>query len=93
MLDHCVHRRAGLDHAEDLAGLLEVVGELLDRVAADDVLAFRASVDEGVNLFDGAVVARHGEALRLHVHDEVLAHHGEPNQANVSFLHLISPLS
>ena len=87
LLDHAVHGAAGLHHHEDLAGLGEVRHQLLKAVAADDVLAGGPAVHEGVHLGGGAVEDGHGEALGLHVHDQVLAHDGEADEADVCFLH------
>ena len=85
LLDEVVDGLAGLDEHHHLAGALEVRAELLDAVAADELLARAAARDELVHLLDGAVVHRHGEALALHVEDEVLAHHRQSDQSDVCF--------
>jgi hypothetical protein len=71
-----------------LRGPLQRLHELLERVRADDLLALRAAVHEVVDLRGGAVVARDREAAALHVQDQVLAHHGEPDEADVCLAHL-----
>ena len=53
--------------------------------------SFRLVVEESVNLVDSAVVGAHDEPVVVHVEDEVLAHHGQPDQGDVghrlNFLH------
>ena len=44
---------------------------------------FAGVVDEVVDLGDRAVEDRHGEALVVHVEDEVLAHHRQADQPDV----------
>ena len=83
LVDELVDRRAGLDHHHDLARPLERGDQLLERVAADELLALAAAVDELVDLGGGAVEDGDGVAAALHVEDEVLAHHGQADQADV----------
>ena len=73
----------GLDHDHDLARPLQRGDEILDGVAADDLLPLASAVDEVVDLGGRAVEDGHGEAVALHVQDEVLAHHGQADQADV----------
>ena len=73
----------GLDHHHDLARPLERRDELLRRVRADELLPLPAAVDELVHLGGGAVEDGDGVAAGLHVEDEVLAHDGEADQADV----------
>ena len=87
IIDHSVDGRAGLYHQEHLARLLQVGGELFERVAADYVLALGAACREGVDLLDRAVVRRDGESLGLHVHDKVLAHDGKTHETDICFFH------
>ena len=49
-------------------------------------LPLAAAVDEVVDLRGGAVEDGDGEAVALHVQDEVLAHHGQADQADVGGL-------
>ena len=91
LLNHAVDRRARLDHHENLARLFEIVDKFLHRPSADYVLALRATVHKSFHFVYGTVVDGDREALRLHVHDEVLAHHGKTDKTDISFLHCISP--
>ncbi len=86
--DHVVNGRARLHHQKDLARTLQTGGELFQRVRGYEVLSGAATVHEGVNFFNRAVVNRHGEALRLHVHHEIFAHHGESHKTDVRFFHV-----
>ena len=88
LLDHVVHGLSRFDHHKHLARLFQIVNQFLETVAADDVLAGSASVYEFIYFFRRAVENRHSEALGLHVHDEVLPHHGKADQTNICFFHL-----
>lgn len=46
-------------------------------------LTFGLVVEEVVNLGHGSVVSADGETLVVHVKNQVLAHDGETNEANV----------
>ena len=45
--------------------------------------SFRLVVEESVNLVDSAVVGAHDEPVVVHVEDQVLAHHGQPDQGDI----------
>ncbi len=85
VLDEFVDGLAGLDHEHDAAGLLEQGGHFLEGVRADDLGAFGLVGEEIVHLGDGAVEGDHGEAVVVHVQNQVLAHDGQPNHGNISF--------
>ena len=85
LVNEFVHGLAGLDHEHDAAGLLEQGDHLLDGVGADDIGALGFFVEEVVHLRDGAVVSGHGEPVVVHVQNQILAHHGQPNYSNISF--------
>ncbi|MPM62593.1 hypothetical protein SDC9_109469 [bioreactor metagenome] len=85
-----VHRLPGLDHEHDLARRAQRVLEFFQRAAADDIVLFSAAFHKLIHLFRRAVVHRNGEPLRLHVHDQVFAHHGEPDQTDIRFFHLFT---
>ena len=63
-----------------------VKGEEFERVAADEVLVFGAAFDQIVDFACGAVVDGDAIAAALNVQREVLAHHGESDQSEVTFL-------
>jgi len=68
-----VDGRAGLDQHHDLARALQLLAELLDRVSANNLGALGFVGQEVVNLGDGSVVSADGEAVIVHVQDQVLA--------------------
>ena len=86
MLDQVVDRRAGLDHHHDLARLGQVLDQVFERVAADELLALRAAGDELVDLARRAIEDGDAIAAALDVEGQVLAHHGEADQADVALL-------
>ncbi len=94
LLDHLIDGRAGLDHDHDLARPLQRGDQLLDGVAADDLFALGPAGEELVDPSAGAVEHGHGVAVALHVQDEVFAHDGQADQADVRgrFCHPRSPL-
>ena len=83
LLDEIVHRLAGLHHQHHPARRFEQADQFLDGVGADDLRALGLVGEEIVHLGDGAVVDRHGEAVVVHVQNQVLAHHGQADQADV----------
>ena len=88
LLDHVVHGLPGFYHHEHLARLFQIVNQFFETVAANDIFSGGSAVYKFVHLFRRAVENGHGEALRLHVHDEILAHHGKADQTDVCFFHL-----
>ena len=74
----------GLDHEHHPARLLEQRGHFRERMRADDLGALGLVVEKIVHLGNGAVEGHHGEAVVVHVQNQILAHHGQPNQCNVS---------
>ena len=55
------------------------------RMSADDLRALRLLGQELVHLGDGSVERHDGEAVVVHVQDEILAHDGQANQRDVAF--------
>ena len=83
-LDELVDGLAGLHEQHHPSRLLELGHELLDAVCADDGLALGLVVQEAVDLADGAVEGDDGEAVVGHVEDQVLAHDGQADEAEIS---------
>ena len=52
---------------------------------SDDVRPGCGAVDKIINFRDRAVKDRDGETVVIHIQNEVLAHHGQADQAEVSF--------
>ena len=82
--DEIVDGRARLDHHHDLPRALEIRHKVLERMAADDVRLLAAAGDEGIGdarrpVVDGDLVAPAGD-----VEGEVLPHHGQPDQGDVT---------
>jgi hypothetical protein len=50
LVDERINRRTGFDHQHDLAGLGEILGQLLDGATADDILSLRPAFHEVVDL-------------------------------------------
>ena len=69
-----------------LRGVLRAATSSLTECAADDLLALGPAGHEVVDLRGGAVEDGDGEAVALHVQDEVLAHDGEADQSDVGGL-------
>ena len=88
LLDHVVYSLSRFDHHKHLARLFQIVNQFLETVAADDVFPGGSAVYEFIHLFRRAVEHGHGEALRLHVHDQVFTHNGKADETNICFFHL-----
>ena len=87
LLDKIVHRLAGLHHQHHLARLFQIGHEFFDGIGADDVLALGAAFHKFGHFLRRAVVHRHGEALAFHIHHQVLAHYGQPDETDIRFFH------
>ena len=66
-------------------GRLSSADHLLDGVRANDLGSLGFIGEEIVHLGDGAVEGDDGEAVVVHVENQVLAHDGQTNQCDVSF--------
>ena len=92
LLDHVVYGLSSFDHHKHLARLFQIVNQFLETVAADDVFPGGSAVYKFVHFFRRAVEHGHGEALRLHVHDQVFTHNGKADETNICFFHMyVSP--
>ena len=93
LVDELVDRRPGLDQHHHFARPSQIADQLLDAVAADKTLACGAALDQGIHLVDRAVKHGHAEAAAFHVQGQVLAHHGQTDQAKIAKLaHGIAPI-
>ena len=84
LLDKAVHRLARFHQQHDPAGFLELGDQLLDRLGSLHLGALGLFGQEVVHLGDGAIVGHHDVAVVVHVEDEVLPHHRQADQADVS---------
>ena len=66
-------------------GRLSRRDHLLERVGAEDAGCPWLRWPGIVHLGDGAVVGHHGEAVVVHVQNQVLAHDGQADHSDVSF--------
>ena len=82
-VNHTIDRRACLDHDHDLARSLERGDQVFDRMSTDEFLALASTVDKLVNLRRRPVEDSHGIAAAFHVENQVFAHDGEADQADV----------
>jgi hypothetical protein len=83
-LDEGVDGCAGLHEQHHAAGFLQLGDEVLDAVSADDGLALGFVCKEGIDLGDCAVECHDSEAVVSHVENQVLAHDGQANEAEVT---------
>jgi hypothetical protein len=82
--DEGVNGGAGLDQQHHAAGFLELGDELLDAVGADDGLSLGLVGQEGVDFGDCSVEGHDSEAVISHVEDQILAHDGQANEAEIA---------
>ena len=85
LLDEGVHRGAGFDHQHHPARTLEGAHQLLDGMGADDFRAPGVAVDEVVHFRHGTVENGYGEAVVVHIQNQILPHHRQADEANVCF--------
>jgi hypothetical protein len=83
-IDECVNRGPGLDQQKHFAGTLELRDEFFNAVAADNILAVRARLHEGVDLAGSAVEHGDPETMILHVEDQILPHDGQADESYVT---------
>jgi len=86
LLDEIIDGRAGLHHEHHLARGGEGVDQLLEGVAAHELLARRPARQEIVHLARGPVEHGHAEPPALHVESQVLAHHRQPDQSEIALV-------
>src|SRR5262245_49582067 len=86
LLDQVVHGLPRLDHHHDLAGFFDFLDQVLDRVAADELLPFGPPFHERIDLLGRAIEYRDGIAAALDVESQILAHDGEPDETEISFV-------
>ena len=84
MFDEFVHGLAGLDEHHHAARFFQHGNHFLQRMRAEDFRALGFVGEEVVNLLNRAVERDDGEAVVVHVEDEILAHHGQTDECDVS---------
>jgi hypothetical protein len=95
-IDKGIDRVTGFHQQEHLAGPLKVGNKFFDAVAADNILALGTGIHKVINLAGGTVEHGYFKTVAFHVQNEVFAHHGEADQADIAFLfcavHCVSKL-
>mmetsp|Transcript_1722 Transcript_1722/g.1889 ORF Transcript_1722/g.1889 Transcript_1722/m.1889 type:complete len:461 (-) Transcript_1722:3-1385(-) len=83
---------AGHHHQHHLSGRCDLREELFHRVCTNNVLALGSAREEFINFGGSAVVHGHHVTLALEVEHQVLTHHGQPDETDVSqLLFLLAP--
>jgi hypothetical protein len=77
---------ARLHHDHRFARSLQRADEFLHRARGLNIFSFAAGPREFLSDFRGAIENGHGKSLRFHVQDEVLAHHSQSDQANITLI-------
>src|SRR5438552_10813207 len=86
LADDRVDRRTGLDHDHCFPRFLERADEFLHRPRWLNIFAFGFSVRELLRHLPGSIEHSDGEPFRFHVENEVLAHHGQADEANITLI-------
>ena len=87
LIDDRIHGRACFHHDLCAARAFECADEIFECLRENKVFSFSAPGFKRVNDARGAVENGDVKAARFHVQDEVFAHHGEANQADVTSAH------
>src|SRR6476646_7394524 len=86
LADDRIDGRAGLDHDHGFARPCEGADKLLHRGGGLDVFTFPTAGGELLRDRGGPIKDGDAEALRLHVEDQVFAHDGEADEANIALI-------
>jgi hypothetical protein len=82
-IDQLIHRPARFHEHDYLARTAEGGDEFLDAARGDEILAAAAASHQVIDARDAAIEHRDAKSLALHVQRQVLAHHGEADEADV----------
>ena len=85
-VDHMIDRVAGLDHEHDVARRLQQFYELRDRMCALDGGSLGFVIQEVIDLGSGAVKDGDLIPVVVHIQDQILAHYGETDEADITGL-------
>ena len=89
--DHLVHRPTSLDHQHHPPRPRQHRHQLRDAFRRTHRQVARHALDESLHDACRTVVHRHPNALAGHVADEVLAHHGQPDQTDIALRFHVQP--
>jgi hypothetical protein len=90
--DHLIHGVARLHHQHHAARFLQRLDEFGNRVRAHDLRPFGFVGQEIVHLGDGSIEHCHAKTVVVHIQYQVLAHHGQPDQSDITELFLHTPI-
>ena len=93
MFDEVVHRLAGFDHEHHASRLFEEPDHFLEGMGAEDACSFGLFGEEFVHFGDGAIKGDDDVAVVVHVEDEILAHHSQPDESDIALFHLVLKVS
>jgi hypothetical protein len=83
--NNAVDHGASFNHDHYPAGTLQAGTQFLDGMCADNGFAGTTAVNEFVDPAGRAIEYGHGETMAFHIEDEVFAHDGEADQADICF--------
>ncbi len=84
LLNDRIHRRSRLDHDLRFPRTLERSDKFLQGFGGDELFAFATSLRKLLGYRRGPIIDGNGETLALHVENEVFAHYGKANQADIT---------
>jgi hypothetical protein len=88
LIDHRIHGRTRLHHDLRFARALQRSDKIRERLGEDEILPLPAARLEVFDDFDRAVENSNVESSRFHVEDEILAHDGETDEADITSAHV-----
>jgi hypothetical protein len=84
MLDEIVNGFTGLNEKHHSSWFFEFGNEILDAAGTNDGLSLCLVLKKTVNLGHCSVESNNSEAVISHVENEILAHNGQANKAEIS---------
>ena len=89
LIDEFVYHAAGTHHQHHDTRAFQLTDQLFQAVRAHDLSIFGRARQKIVYFGNGTVVGHYFEAFVVHVENQVLAHYGQTDYADVTF-HLLS---
>jgi hypothetical protein len=74
------------DKEHNTSRFLEFFAHFLNGMGTDDFRSFRLISQKLINLIRGSVVCTDNVAMIIHVQNDVLAHHCQPDEGNICLL-------
>lgn len=85
LVNEAVYGRTGFHEHHNATWRLQFGDQVLDGFGTQDTLALGLVRQKCVHLFDGTIESNDGESVIGHVQDEILAHYGQADEADVPF--------